>query len=76
MKTKKKENYTNSNFSNELPAIETNVLFPRRNANNADEYIINAKKLIQKLWRSCRKLTVLGAIKSDMEIAAISRDSD
>lgn len=37
---------------------------------------INAKKLIQKLWRDCRKLTVLGAIKSGMEIAAISRDSD
>lgn len=37
---------------------------------------INAKKLIQKLWRSSRKPTVLGAMKSDMEIAAISCDSD
>lgn len=60
---KKKENYTNSNFANNLLAIETNVLFPRRNANNADEYKckeINIK-VVEKLSKTdCSRCDQIG----------------
>lgn len=75
-KTKKGENYTNSNFANNLLAIETNVLFPRRDANNADEYKceeINIKVVEKSSKTDCSRCNQIGHENSSNKLWQRSR---